>query len=296
MLKVFTITQNGNRYLATVDGEAPFEVGRRVTYAAPGGQTIGLSGSLGATAQYDPADFFAQFGMWAYFIAPTAICESNSHFATLNSYDIAFFTWSFLQFGAHVPNGDFVLFFRKLLNDPDAADYFPDLVISGNRICRVGPSGAVPLESDASTQLLMEYFNPSLQAVEDIEVINAAKLVHWTTNSPSARLLQVDAAVSLFRANMKAYAQRYSLDNVADFVCLVVADIRHQGRGTSADILQALNTGGDQQKAYDNLIQIGNHLYAGRCQTLDKAVKSLTQAGNLGTSKYSVAQSDFVTN
>lgn len=296
MPKLVTITQNGSRYLATVDGGPSFEVGRRVTYAARGGQTIGLSGSLGATAQYDPAEFFQQFGVWAYFIAPTATCESNSHFATLNTYDIASFTWSFLQFGAHVPNGDFVMFFRKLLTDPGAADYFPDLVLAGNRICRVEPSGAVPLESDASTQPLMNYLNPTIQAIEEIEVINAAKLVHWATNSASARLLQVDAGVALFRANMKAYAQRYGLDGVADFVCLVVADIRHQGRGTSADILHALATGGDQQKAYSNLIQIGNHLYAGRCQTLDKSVKAFIQSGKLGTYKYSVSKADFIKN
>ena len=294
MTKAFNITQDGSRYLATVDGGAPFEVARRVTYAAPSGSTVGLAGSLGANIRYDPSDFFAQHGLWAYFIAPTAMCESNSHFATLNSYDTASFTWSFLQFGAHVPNGDFVLFFRSLLADPEAADYFPDLVVSGNRICCVGTGGMVPLESDNSTQRLMNYLNPTIQAVEDAEVLNAAKLVHWTSNSASARLLQVNSGVSLFRANMKAYAQRYGLDGIADYLCLVIADIRHQGRGTSADILQALATGGDQQKAYDNLIQVGNHLYAGRCQTLDNAVQGLRHAGNLGTCKYSVAQGDFI--
>ena len=296
MPKLVTITQNGSHYSATVDGGPSFEVGRRVTYAARSGQTVGLSGSAGATASYDPAAFFAQFGIWAYFISPTATCESNSQFATLNTYDIAFFTWSFLQFGAHVPNGDFVVFFRKLLADPGAVDYFPDLAVSGGRICRVEPSGPVPLESDASTQPLMNYLNPTIQAVEEIEVINAAKLVHWTANSAAARLLQVDAGVALFRANMKAYAQRYGLDGRPDFVCLVVTDIRHQGRGTSADILQALATGGDQQKAYNNLIQIGSHLYAGRCQTLDKAVKAFLQQGKLGVCKYSLAQADFVPN
>ncbi len=294
MAKLVAITQDGNRYLATIDGGPSFEVGRRVTYAAPGGPTVGLSGSLGATAKYEPADYFEQYGLWAYFIAPTAMCESNGMFATLNSYDTASFTWSFLQFGAHVPNGDFVQFFRKLLDDPEAADYFPDLTVSGGRICCVGTGGTMVLESDTSTQLLMKYLNPSIQAVEDAEVINAAKFVHWTTNSPAARLLQVDAGVSLFRANMKAYAQRYSLDGVPDFVCLVIADIRHQGRGTSVDILQAMNTGGDHQKAYANLIAIGDHLYSGRCQTLDTTIQKLKQAGDLGSSKYSVAQSDFI--
>ena len=296
MPKLVTITQAGNRYLATVDGGPSFEVGQRVTYAGRDGQTVGLSGCLGALDKYNPADFAAQFGVWAYFIAPTAMCESNGHFATLNSYDIASFTWSFLQFGAHVPNGDFITFFRKLLTDPGAVDYFPDLVLSGNRICRVEPCGMVPLESDVSTQPLMSYLNPTIQAVEEIEVVNAAKLAHWTINSPSARLLQVDAGVALFRANMKAYAQRYGLDGTADFVCLVIADIRHQGRGSSADILQALATGGDQQKAYNNLIQIGNHLYAGRCGTLDAAVKAFIQDGKLGTCKYSIGKADFVAN
>ncbi len=294
MPKLVTISQADNRYLASVDGQPTFEVGRRVTYATPTGKTVGLAGSRDATDTYKPDDFAATFGFWAYFIAPTAQCESGGRFATLNTYDAAFFTWSFLQFGAHVPNGDFILFFRKLLADPDAANYFPDLALSGNRICRIELGALQPLESDTSTQPLMAYLNPTIQAVEEIEAVNAAKLVHWTTNSASARLLQVSTGIELFQKNMKAYAQRYALDGMADFVCLVVADIRHQGRSKSADILRALATGGDQQQAYDNLIEIGSHLYAGRCQTLDQTVTALITAGKLGTHKYSAAQGDFV--
>jgi hypothetical protein len=294
MPKLFTIAQDGNRYLATVEGEPHFEVARRVTYAVPSGATLGLAGSRSATDRYDPDAFAEQLGIWAYFIAPTALCESNGVFATVNTYDAAYFTWSFLQFGAHVANGDFVHLFRKLLALPEASDYFPDLEVFNGRVCRVEPAGPDPLESDASTKPLMCYFNPTVQAVEDVEVVNVAKMVHWCAHSPAARLAQVTTGVDLFRANMKAYARRYGLDGVDDTVCLVVADIRHQGRGLSADILRALATNGNPKKAYANLIDIGSHLYQGRCDTLNAAVKALVTAGKLGTHKYSVAAGDFV--
>ncbi len=294
MPKLVTIKNDGSRYLATVDGGAAFEVGRRVTYPGRDGQTVGLAGSRSATDKYNPDTYAAEHGVWAYFLAPTALCESNGVFATLNSYDRAFFTWGFLQFGAHVPDGDFVQFFRELLKDSEAADYFPDLDVENGRICRVEPSGTKPLESATSTRPLMLYLNPTVTAVEDVEVVNAAKLVHWCSHSESARHVQVSTGISLFRANMKAYARRYGLDGVPDYVCLGVADIRHQGRGSSEDILRALATGGDRQKAFANLVKVGSQLYAERCKTLDKAVKALMQTGKLGTHNYSVEKADFV--
>ena len=45
---------------------------------------------------------------------PTAIAE-GALFHTLNTYDRAQFTFSFLQFAAHVLDGDFVAHLRALL-------------------------------------------------------------------------------------------------------------------------------------------------------------------------------------
>jgi hypothetical protein len=93
---------------------------------------------------------------------------------------------------------------------------------------------------------------------------------------------------------MKGYAQRYSLDGRGDKVCLVIADIRHQGRGRSSQILQALNTNGDDEKAFKNLLEIGKEIYAGRIATLKSETSKLVAAGLLGRGKYSVLLGDFV--
>jgi len=83
---------------------------------------------------YNPADYVADFGFWAYFIHPTAQAESRGSYLCLNTYDRAKFTFSFMQYAAHVPNGDFVKFFRKLLALPSGIDYFPKVVLKDSRI------------------------------------------------------------------------------------------------------------------------------------------------------------------
>ncbi|MBI3209741.1 MAG: hypothetical protein HYZ37_12700 [Candidatus Solibacter usitatus] len=282
------ITQQGDRYLATVDGGAPFEVARRVTYkgASP---TVGLSNLKTPGAKYDAAAYRAQFGFWADFIVPTCMAESNGAFNCLNTYDRAFFTFTFLQYAAHVPNGDFVKYFRLLLAEPEAADYFPDLSLRNGRIW-----GAVQLENDTTTQPLMTYFNPSVQDVETAEAINAAKMVHWCEHAASHREIQVRCGVEHFKAAMQSYSKRYQLDGRLDQVCLVVADIRHQGRGSSQEILTALATGGDENLAYRNLLDIGRAKFPQRIATIEREVVRLQQAGILGSYLYNDAQGDFI--
>lgn len=237
-------------------------------------------------AKYDPATHAPAHGIWAHFILPTCTAESNGAFNCLNTYDRAFFTFTFLQYAAHVPNGDFVKYFRKLLAEPDAADYFPDLLLLNGRIARDTPLGPVTLETDTSTRDLMTYLNPTVQEVEPTEVINAAKFIHWAENSPRHQAIQVEIGIEHFQAAMKSYAKRYALDGRLDKVCLLVADIRHQGRASSTEIIAALNTGGDDEKAYRNLLQIGKPLYKTRIDTVDREVKKLIAAGILGKNKW----------
>jgi len=66
------------------------------------------------------------------FIEPTARCEGQS-FITLNTYDRARFTFGFAQFAAHEPDGDFVTWFRDMLGQSEASDYFPDLAVKDGR-------------------------------------------------------------------------------------------------------------------------------------------------------------------
>jgi hypothetical protein len=279
--------EQGNQYFGRIDGKR-FLIGTRVPYQG----LKGLRNLSGTAAQrYDAADFRAAHGFWADFLQPTAAAE-GALFHTLNTYDRARFTFAFLQFAAHVPNGDFVRYLRALLVLPLASAYFPDLELVSGRICRVRDASAapVPLESDTSTEGLMDYLNPSAAEVEDTEVIQAAKFVHWAQNDPEHRRVQIECGVAIFQQAMVSYARRYRLDGVDDAVCLVVADIRHQGRAGSAAIVVALAS----PEPLEALLQIGEREYRPRLLTLRSEIKKSVARGILGTRKYSLAKRDFV--
>src|SRR4029078_12734067 len=121
-------------------------------------------------------------------------------FICLNTYDRASFTFGFLQYAAHVPNGDFVKFFKEMLDFPSASFYFAILTLKSARICYVESSGALTqLEDDSSTAKLMRYLNPTLDGIENQELICAARMVHWTTIDQNVRDLQVDFGIRHFK-------------------------------------------------------------------------------------------------
>jgi hypothetical protein len=280
----FTLEQ-GNKYFGKIDGNR-FFIGKRVSF--DGGK--GLMNIIGTPAQrYKREEFREAHGFWADFIHPTAMAE-GALYHTLNTYDRARFTFTFLQYAAHVPNGDFVVFFRELLKLPLATEYFPDLTLVNNRISRVTDHGTVPLESDSSTSGLMDFLNPSRSQVEDNEVIQAAKFVHWSQNDPLHRQTQIDTGIKHFKQKMVNYANTFDLDGALDTVCLVIADIRHQGRAKNVVIANALNS----SKPLDSLLSIGAQSFSERIATLKREIKKLTDEGTLGTHKYSLAEKDFI--
>jgi hypothetical protein len=278
--------EQANKYFGKIDG-ARFFIGSRVPFE--GGK--GLMNLTGTPAQrYNRADFRSAHGFWADFIHPTAMAE-GALYHTLNTYDRAHFTFSFLQFAAHVPNGDFVLYLRALIKLPLALEYFPDLVLADNRIARITEHGTVKLESDTSTAPLIDYLNPSLKEIEDTEVIQAAKFVHWVQNDPAHRQAQIDVGIALFKDKMSGYAQRYGLDGAEDTICLLVADIRHQGRAKSPAIVSALHS----SKPLESLLALGEPKYHSRVVVLRQEIKKLVAEGVLGAHKYSTSKKDFVT-
>jgi hypothetical protein len=290
--KFVSISMEDGRFFARVDNGPKFFVGKKVHFMGMSGLTNAIASAN--TPIYDPANYRDAHGFWADFIFPTVKSESRGIFHSLNTYDRARFTFTFLQYAAHVPNGDFVKFFRQLLALAAGPEYFPDLVIKDGAICRLTEAGTVKLETSETTEPLMKYLNPSVNEVEEIEAINAAKFIHWCDNDPEHQALQVAVGIEHVREAMKGYAQRYSLDGRSDKVCLVIADIRHQGRGRSSQILHAINTNGDDEKAFKNLLEIGKEIYAGRIATLKSETSKLVAAGILGRRKYSAQQGDFV--
>lgn len=277
--------EEGNKYFGKIDG-ARFFIGSRVPYQ-DGKGLVNARGT--ATQKYNRAQFRDKYGFWADFIHPTAMAE-GALFHTLNTYDRAFFTFSFLQFAAHVPNGDFVVYLRALLKLPLAAEYFPDLVLAGERVCRVTDHGPMPLESDTSTAGLCDYLNPTTKEIEDTEVIQSAKFVHWAQNDALNRQAQIEVGIAHFRRNMAQYAVRYGLDGVAAPLCLVIADIRHQGRAKSPAIIAALAS----QKPLDALLSLGSALYPERVKVLRREINALTADGTFGKLEYRAVNSEFV--
>ena len=273
MAILFKIIRNGNDFSCRAENGPTFFVGRRVPYEGNIGLYNVFAGSKLEKANYLAQDYRGAFGFWADFIEPTAICEGRN-FLTLNTYDRAAFTFGFAQFAAHVPNGDFVLYFRSMLALPQARDYFPNLSVVGGRICELDIGGhARPLESDGSTSLLMGYLNPDLSEVQDAEVVAAGKLIHWTSNVPAARQIQVDHMIATFQRLVRRADQRVGLHGRSADLCCVIADILHQGRGgkmTWPLIDAALKSANPLPK----LIAIGAPRYKERRSELQKQVKA----------------------
>jgi len=287
-MKVVTFSlEQGNKYFGRVNGGERFFIGSRVSFQG----RKGLSNEKGTAAQrYDRSQFRAAFGFWADFIHPTAVAE-GALFHTLNTYDSARFTFAFLQYAAHVPNGDFVDYLRALLKLPLAAEYFPDLLLQNGRICRSKDGVIEQLESDKSTKGLMDFLNPTSNEVEDVEVIQSAKFIDWADNDPNHRLVQVTVGVRLFRSKMVEHATRFLLDGRPDTVCLLVADILHQGRQKSvAEIRTALK----DSTPVEALLGVGATRFPERIATLRREIKRLTDEGTLGSHVYSLAKKDFV--
>ena len=250
--------------------------------------------STKGTLLFHPADYEKDFGFWSYFIYPTAKAESGGSFICLNTYDRAKFTFSFMQYAAHVPNGDFVRFLKHLLVLPHAGDYFPKLVLQNKRIFYKNANNTLAqLESDESTDALMDYFNPSLSEIENQERICSARMVHWATNDPLHRKVQIETAIDNFRTNMVHYDKRFNLDHVPAKVCGVICDIRHQGRATNDRIAAALDTNGDYDKAYQNLLTIGDANYSERIKTVKNTINKLLEEG-IFKKKYQRENNEFV--
>lgn len=243
---------------------------------------------------YKPDDYRSTYGFWADFIYPTAYVESQGSFFCLNTYDRARFTFGFMQYAAHVPNGDFVKFLRELLKLPLATDYFPRLELHQNRIqYRHENQVLTPLESDSSTEALMDYLNPSLLEIESQETICTARMVHWAQNDALNPSTQVRLAIEHYHENMPRYHTRLHLDQAPAKVCAVVCDIRHQGRATNDRIASALNTNGNWNQAYTNLLGIGVSNYSSRINGLRRKITEGISAGLLNRN-YNAATNSFI--
>lgn len=278
-------------YARLADSDEPrFIIGYRTSYA----ENYGLYNvSTNENIRYDPAKYFDEKGFWAYFIQPTAKAESRGSFYCLNTYDRARFTFGFMQYAAHVPNGDFVKYFKSLLLLPEAGNYFPWIKLQNDHIFYSNDSGLTfQLEDDLSTDKLMDYLNPSLSEIEHQELICSARMVHWAINDPAHIQIQVDTAIEHFRKNMIDYNRRFNLNNAPAKVCQLICDIRHQGRGKNDEIASAINTNGNWDRAFSNLTMINYHRYKSRIDTVKNTISGLISQG-IFDKRYDSSQNSF---
>ncbi len=286
---VFELSNEGNTWFASTAG-GRFYVGTRVRYEG----RRGLKNDHDASSPvYDPAQYANTAGHWAHFIYPTAQAESRSRFSCLNSYDRAGFTFGFLQFAAHVADGDFVKYFRALLQLNERTAYFPDLELQGGRIVQPTANGVVRLETAASSEALKRYLNPSGAEVENREVLSAARFIHWSRNSQAHRDIQVRCGIDAARGHLRRAQTRMNLDGRSDKVCFVVMDILHQGRGTFNAMKHIIENNNDAT-AYQRLLTIGAENYPERINTIRTHVTKLEADGFFGRRKYSAADNDLV--
>jgi hypothetical protein len=268
----FSIERSDRAFYARANGGAKFFVGHQTAYFERS-SSRSFEGLFNVPSRelpkniYVASDYRDAYGFWADFIEPTALCEGGN-FLTLNTYDRARFTWGFGQFAAHVPDGDFVRFFRDMLGRPEAPDYFPNLHISAGRIAKLEGERLIPLETATGTAPLMDFLNPSSDAIEDAEVIAAAKLIHWTMNVSAVRELQVLHMVAAFKRMMAEADRRLSLHGQPADLCCVVCDIRHQGRANYAAMQSALMAS-DPLRA---LLKLGSIAYESRIRKLKAAL------------------------
>lgn len=249
--------------------------------------------------QFDPEDYLKDIDQWAYLLCLTGHCESKNFFNVFNTYDRAKFTFGFYQLAAHTPEDNLILFFRRLAEFEQAKDYFPEIKIVNGRLTRVNrDGGTTDLETILNTgpngkgqlQLFMNYLNPLRKAIDEQEVLQVARMIHWTTNDPCMCDLQVEMANRILQQKMdRCYSRWYDLDGKSDLVCALIADIHHQGRASKTRVKKALDTA-DPVEA---LICV-NPLTTGRIADLRQIIKKLVDQGRLGQKVYDAAGNEFV--
>lgn len=296
------IRKEGGEWFANpvnVDNGQEFFVGREVIDSH--NQFFGLFRRVNEYSgpSFKPEDYVEHIDHWSYLLAVTGFCESKNFFTVFNTYDRAKFTYGFYQLAAHTPGDNLILLFRKLIELERAKDYFPELSLINGRLHRVDKDGSsTNLEEEMNTgpkgtpqlQLFMNYLNPLRKTIEEQEVLQVTRLLHWTTNDDTVRHLQVSVANDILQRKMtERYNKWYGLNGKSDLLCAIIADIHHQGRATKSEVNKALQSINPIEK----LITI-NPKQTGRINNLREVIDDLQKNGKLGKKTYDAANNEFV--
>jgi hypothetical protein len=196
----------------------------------------------------------------------------------LNTWDRAHLTWGFYQLAAHTADENLIVLFRELLKLPLARFYFPDLTLHEDRVALVTEQGPRSLEGVVVNQRnrerqipdFMSYLNPSITSIDDAEVLNCAKLVHWAARDPEMLITTTRVSIDTMKRKLARLDKMFSLTGRRPEVALWVSDIFHQGRARKETVARALALP-DTAQQLAALAQIdGGGKYASRCTTVRK--------------------------
>ena len=294
--------EDGKRWMARETGDqASFFVGNELNDARRKFHGLCVPVAKYWGPQFKAKDYVKDLDHWAVLLEVSGWCESQNRMVLVNTYDRAKFTFGFYQLAAHTPADNLILFFRELATLPAFPDYFPELKLMNGRLHRVSKDGGasdleLPIETgpdgETNLQLFMNYLNPNRVPIDEQEVLQAARLIHWTVNDPAARLAQVKVAASILQRKLAVHARKLGLDGRSDTICAIVSDIFHQGRGTYAQ-LRPLLSGPKPEEALLAFKETQD-AYKERTRNLRHAIGKAKEAGLLGKKRYSAAAAEFI--
>lgn len=298
----FKLKKQGKKWYATAtesNASGEFYVGREVKQPSKKFWGIYQKSNEYYGKKFDGSDYVDTIDHWAYLLHVTGYCESKNYFNLINTYDRAKFTFGFYQLAAHTPKDNFILFLRQAMGLSRAKEYFPDLQVIDGALHRINQDGATSnLETVFETgpggakqlQLLMNYMNPNRKKIDEQEVLQCARLIHWMTNDKSIRDLYIDVSNSILQHKMsRRYHNWYNLDGQSDIICALIADIHHQGRAKKSVVRAALNSANPRKRL--TFIAPGE---AARNQSLKKIIGILENKGILGQKTYDAANNEFI--
>lgn len=296
---VFTLRRDGHDWYAKAPDGKEFYVGMEVKYqpTSDSKPRRGLKNDHYSkySQWYDAeASYALPFGHWRYVLQPTVVCESGGQMACINTYDRAYFTFGFYQFAAHMPGGDFVRYLRALLREVENAPlYFPDLMLNEKgHIARRAGSAMRDIEEqvDNLPMELMRYLNPSDEAVEEAEVLNCARFIHWCETNDEVRQIMVAESIGtarekLVQQNTARPFNKTKHPDPIDSLCVAIIDILHHEGSQFGKIDQILKTTDDEVQALAELCRTG--VDTGRNKKLLQGIKKLQDKGILGAKRLS---------
>ena len=301
-IRKVTVSAGRFDYFAKLPGVAEYYVARNTKYESLRGLMQPMNKLNGP--RYAIGAFAEEYETVAGLLGVISAGESSGCFNRLNTYDRAAFTFGFFQLAAHTPNDNLILLFRRAVAENAAfRALFPDLKVVDGVLHRDLGSHLVSLEkeyprpghpTEKNLKDFMTYLNADGVSIDDKELSTSARLVHLANSDEAFNKLQVNVSAKITMGKLRSlYSNWYNLNGVSDLICTAIADIHHHGRGTQAQVRNALSSASTVQGKINALCKIGQAKHASRCATLKQALAKAKADRYLGISVFDKASGLF---